>query len=101
MHIIQWVRQRLENGHIDNLVDPRMHDSYNADSIWKVIEVAMECTLPSSTKRVNMSDVVRRLKQCLQSDASHEGLRHNKRQYQDSLGILPFNMGTINVPIAR
>ncbi|CAA6675634.1 unnamed protein product [Spirodela intermedia] len=87
IHIIQWVHQRLENGHTDDIVDSRIHDSYNINSIWKAIEIAMDCTLASSTKRLNMSDVVMRLKQCLQSEAYHE--------------ILPFNMDTTNVPIAR
>ncbi|CAA6667502.1 unnamed protein product [Spirodela intermedia] len=101
MHIIQWVHQRLENGHTDDIVDSRIHDSYNINSIWKAIEIAMDCTLASSTKRLNMSDVVMRLKQCLQSEAYHEVLRNTKGPYQDSLEILPFNMDTTNVPIAR
>lgn len=69
-HIVQWVHQRLDTGCIGNIVDARLHDSYNNDSIWKAIEIAIECTLASSTKRLSMSDVVTRLRLCLQSKAS-------------------------------
>ncbi|KAK7844123.1 putative lrr receptor-like serine/threonine-protein kinase [Quercus suber] len=64
-HISQWVRIMLDKGDIQNIVDPRLHGDFNANSAWKAIEIAMVCVFSTSTKRPPMSEVVVKLKECL------------------------------------
>ncbi|KAL5576819.1 hypothetical protein UlMin_018518 [Ulmus minor] len=65
-HIIEWVKVRLSNGDIKSIIDPRLlAQEFNKNSVWKVIELAMDCVSTSSRRRPNMTHVTTELKQCL------------------------------------
>jgi serine/threonine protein kinase len=66
-HIIQWVSSMLAKGDIKNIVDTRLCRIFNINSAWKVVEIAMACVSPTSTKRPTMSQVVAELKECLET----------------------------------
>ncbi|VAH21418.1 unnamed protein product [Triticum turgidum subsp. durum] len=63
--IIQWVRSQLAEGNIESVVDARMHGCYDVNSVWKVANIALECTAQVSVKRPTISDVVVQLQECL------------------------------------
>ncbi|KAL0010233.1 hypothetical protein SO802_005341 [Lithocarpus litseifolius] len=71
-HISQWVRIMLDKGDIQNIVDPRLHGNFNANSAWKAIEIAMVCVSSTTTKRPPMSEVVVKLKECLTSELAEK-----------------------------
>ena len=68
IHISQWVSFMLAKGDMENIVDPRLQGNFNINSVWKVVEIAMICVSPTSTKRPTMSQVVTELKECLASE---------------------------------
>ncbi|WOL11084.1 leucine-rich repeat receptor-like serine/threonine-protein kinase [Canna indica] len=64
-HIMEWVRQRLAKGNIEDIVDERLQLEYDMNSSWKVANLALLCTAQSSHERPTMAEVVTQLKECL------------------------------------
>ncbi|KAK4590902.1 hypothetical protein RGQ29_021195 [Quercus rubra] len=95
-HISQWVRIMLDKGDIQNIVDPRLHGDFNANSAWKAIEIAMVCVSSTSTNRPPMSEVVVKLKECLTSELAERGDESNY-----SVEMVNMNMITKLNPLAR
>ena len=95
-HVSQWVRIMLDKGDIQNIVDPRLHGDFNANSAWKAIEIAMVCVSSTSTKRPPMSEVVVKLKECLTSELAERGDESNY-----SIEMVNMNMITELNPLAR
>ncbi|CAO2185953.1 unnamed protein product [Urochloa humidicola] len=71
IHISQWVREKLSEGDIESIADPRMEGEYDVNSVWKVSELALQCKEEPSRTRPAMSDVVVGLKECLELEVSH------------------------------
>ncbi|PUZ65112.1 hypothetical protein GQ55_3G197100 [Panicum hallii var. hallii] len=69
--IIQWVRRRLARGNIEAVVDKRMRGEYDVNSVWKVADIALKCTVQASTQRPTMIDVVAQLQECLELEEGH------------------------------
>ncbi|KAJ4771490.1 Leucine-rich repeat protein kinase family protein [Rhynchospora pubera] len=63
-HLTQFVHQSLSKGKIESIVDPKMGDQYNINSIWKVADLALSCT-NHPAKRPDMTAVVKELKETL------------------------------------
>ncbi|XBI81323.1 hypothetical protein VPH35_090253 [Triticum aestivum] len=60
-HIVKWAQQRLSRGDIEGLVDTRMQGNYDINSVWKVVDLALECTAQIPTQRPTMTRVVAQL----------------------------------------
>uniref|UniRef100_A0A6I9QKW2 Probable LRR receptor-like serine/threonine-protein kinase PAM74 n=1 Tax=Elaeis guineensis var. tenera TaxID=51953 RepID=A0A6I9QKW2_ELAGV len=71
-HIVQWVRQRIARGEITDVVDARLRGEYDTNSVWKVTDTAMKCTMPIASQRPTMTQVVIQLKESLQLVVGHE-----------------------------
>ncbi|XP_048552802.1 putative leucine-rich repeat receptor-like protein kinase At2g19210 [Triticum urartu] len=63
--IIHWVRSQLAEGNIESVVDACMHGCYDVNSVWKVANIALECTTQVSVERPTINDVVVQLQECL------------------------------------
>ncbi|WOL14061.1 LOV domain-containing protein [Canna indica] len=63
--LVVWVRQRLANGYIEDIVDARLQRQHDVNSIWKAADVALRCTELAAHKRPAMADVVLELKESL------------------------------------
>jgi hypothetical protein len=66
-NIVEWTSFILENGDIESIVDPNLHQDYDTSSAWKVVELAMSCVNRTSKERPNMSQVVHVLNECLET----------------------------------
>ena len=64
-HINQWMRIMLALGDIQSIVDKNFHWDFNVIVAWKAIEIAMVCVSPTFTRRLTMSLVMAKLKECL------------------------------------
>ncbi|PNT72056.1 hypothetical protein BRADI_2g38948v3 [Brachypodium distachyon] len=64
--IIHWARQRLARGNIEGVVDACMRGAYDVNCVWKVAEIALECTTQASAQRPTMADVVAQLQECIE-----------------------------------
>ncbi|VAH09503.1 unnamed protein product [Triticum turgidum subsp. durum] len=73
MSIIQWVRERLAQGNIEDVVDSEMLGDYDVNSVWKVADIALNCTSQMSTHRPTMTDVVMQLQECIELEKAHGG----------------------------
>ncbi|KAJ4829905.1 hypothetical protein Tsubulata_025134 [Turnera subulata] len=63
-HIIDWVRSVIEMGDIKSIIDPKLHGSYDVNSGWRVIELALSCVSTSPADRPSMYQVVAELNEC-------------------------------------
>lgn len=70
IHIVKWVNACIARGDAKDLVDQRMEEKFDMESVWKAVDIAMECVKPSSTERPSMSQVVIELKNCFASDGN-------------------------------
>ncbi|KAM6583345.1 hypothetical protein CsatB_010347 [Cannabis sativa] len=113
IHIIHWVNYKLEEDDITSVVDQRLQDNFDVNSLRKVLEVAMACTACHSEDRATMSYVLAELKQCLGVDFSREQERvpaPGQRLIFHSYGSTPemssiytdsMNMESMTVPLGR
>ncbi|KAF8108583.1 hypothetical protein N665_0107s0005 [Sinapis alba] len=67
-NIAEWVTYVIKKGDTSQIVDPKLEGNYEPHSVWRALEVAMSCANPSSAKRPNMSQVIIKLKECLESE---------------------------------
>ncbi|KAG2642966.1 hypothetical protein PVAP13_2KG291100 [Panicum virgatum] len=64
-HIVQRVKQRIAAGDIGSIADSRLGGAFDVSSMWKVVDIAMACTVDASAARPTMADVVVQLKDSL------------------------------------
>ena len=64
-HIAEWVGSTLKRGDITEIMDPNLGGSYDSNSAWRAVELAMSCADPFSSKRPTMSQVISELKECI------------------------------------
>ncbi|KAF2931738.1 hypothetical protein DAI22_05g233300 [Oryza sativa Japonica Group] len=69
--IIQWVQQHLARGNIEDVVDARMHGDHDINSVWKVVDIALKCTMQESIHRPTMTGVVAMLQECIELENRH------------------------------
>uniref|UniRef100_A0A0D9XCU5 Protein kinase domain-containing protein n=1 Tax=Leersia perrieri TaxID=77586 RepID=A0A0D9XCU5_9ORYZ len=65
VHIVQRVKEKVFMGNIEAIVDPQCGNEYDANSIWKVVDIALLCTKEASDERPAMSTVIAQLKDAL------------------------------------
>uniref|UniRef100_I1QN85 Protein kinase domain-containing protein n=1 Tax=Oryza glaberrima TaxID=4538 RepID=I1QN85_ORYGL len=70
-HVVQRVRQKVSDGDISAIVDPRLEGAYDMGSVWKVVDIALLCTREVSDDRPTMTEVVEQLKHALALEEAH------------------------------
>ncbi|KAM3405306.1 hypothetical protein ACQJBY_008030 [Aegilops geniculata] len=81
--IVEWARECLVQGKIENIVDDCMRGDYDVNSVWKAAKVALKCTKQAPAQRYTMTEVVARLQECLELEES----RTNADDSNSSYGI--------------
>ena len=71
-HITKKVKASVDRGDIAEIVDRRMQGQYDNGSVWRVIEIALSCTLQNSEHRPTIGEVAMLLKECQSVGASRE-----------------------------
>ncbi|KAJ1692586.1 hypothetical protein LUZ63_009284 [Rhynchospora breviuscula] len=101
-NLVEWVHRKLSIGDIKSIVDPRMHDKYDVNSVWKVTELACKCTEYASSRRPTMTVVAAELKESLDLELSTEGM-HDENAIelvtdvsQDALSEMAYMVRMIN-----
>jgi hypothetical protein len=72
IHIVQLVKQKLEKGSIEEVIDSQLEGEYDTNCVWKVMELAMMCTAEESIHRPTMTDVVVHLRDSVQMEENHQ-----------------------------
>ncbi|XP_037416750.1 probable LRR receptor-like serine/threonine-protein kinase At2g28960 [Triticum dicoccoides] len=62
VHLPNWVRQKIANGSIHDVVDKKLLDLYDASSLESVVDLAMNCLESAAVNRPTMTKVASRLK---------------------------------------
>ncbi|KAJ3705559.1 hypothetical protein LUZ61_009264 [Rhynchospora tenuis] len=70
----EWVHQKVSEGDIQSIVDPKMQRKYDINSVWKVTNLACKCTEHNSSERPTMTEVVSELKDSLNLEISEAEL---------------------------
>ncbi|XP_074569537.1 putative LRR receptor-like serine/threonine-protein kinase At1g05700 [Curcuma longa] len=65
IHIVQWVKKRLANGNIEDVIDTSLCKEGVRNSARKVADVALASTTDTWNMRPTMTEVVMKLKECL------------------------------------
>ncbi|KAL0722765.1 hypothetical protein Bca4012_037364 [Brassica carinata] len=100
-HIGEWVGLMLSRGDINSIVDPKLQGDFNPNTIWKVVETAMTCLNPSSSRRPTMTQVVMELKECLNMEMARNMGSRMTDSTNDSSIELSVNLTTELNPGAR
>jgi serine/threonine protein kinase len=65
-NIVHWVRERLSEGDVESVTDPRIRGDCDVNSVWKAAELALHCTEHAARDRPTMTEVVEGLTESLQ-----------------------------------
>ncbi|GJP81698.1 hypothetical protein CLOP_g11839, partial [Closterium sp. NIES-67] len=87
--IIDWVRSRLQQGHIEAIIDPTLSPTeFDIEVMWRVAEVGVVCVEPKSFNRPSISDVCFELTHAIQLEAAAghppPGLAHSNITFASS-----------------
>ncbi|RZC87177.1 hypothetical protein C5167_042106, partial [Papaver somniferum] len=63
--LVEWAKPLVQESRIEDLVDPSIKAGYNAEAMWRVVEVAITCLEPFSAYRPCMSVITRELEDAL------------------------------------
>ncbi|GJT56804.1 leucine-rich repeat transmembrane protein kinase protein [Tanacetum coccineum] len=96
INIINWVKSRIGEGSVEDIVDPRLRGIFNIDNAWKLVELAIECVSNTATKRPAMNDVAMDLKHCLQAEKTPQRTKSSNQS-----GYAPLNLEVLNDPDPR
>ncbi|KDP40832.1 hypothetical protein JCGZ_24831 [Jatropha curcas] len=104
VHIVSWVSPYIERGDIRSAVDPRLEGTFDTNSVWKFIEIAMSCVPLISIQRPPMNHVVAELKDCLVTQIAREQscrIEGHTMSLSNSSEMITVNLGNEIGPEAR
>lgn len=100
-NIIQWVSSRVTQGDVESTADSRLQGHFHTGSVWKAVEIAMACVSTNPTKRPNMSDVVKELKDCSATELAQTRSAGQDSESIPSVEFITMNLTTELNPGAR
>ncbi|KAM3699598.1 hypothetical protein ACJW31_05G037500 [Castanea mollissima] len=101
-NIVDWVSPLLARGDIRNIIDPRMPENFDTNSVWKAIETAIACVPLISIQRPSMSHVVIELKECLEIEKAYErDCGPMMKSFNDTFDVNPLGLEMDMAPQAR
>ncbi|GFZ02331.1 leucine-rich repeat protein kinase family protein [Actinidia rufa] len=74
-NIVQWAKLHIENGDIQGIIDPSLHDAYDIQSMWKIAEKALMCVQPHGNMRPSISEVMKEIQDALAIERGVESVR--------------------------
>lgn len=81
--LVEWARpvvdRILEDGHLEDIVDPNLNGNYDYDEMMRVIETAAACVRHSALKRPRMAQVVRALESDSDRGLLYQGMKPGQR----------------------
>ncbi|XP_013584863.1 PREDICTED: probable LRR receptor-like serine/threonine-protein kinase At1g05700 [Brassica oleracea var. oleracea] len=69
VHVSDWVISILKSTNdVNNVIDSKMPKDFDANSVWKVVELALASVSQNVSERPNMQQIVKGLNECLQRE---------------------------------
>jgi serine/threonine protein kinase len=103
-NLLNWVKSMDESIKLEDIVDSKLQGyKYNPDSVRKVIDIALSCTAPTYEERPTMSEVLLKLRNCveLKSAQSETSQASNQATFEISSEMFPADVSTFYNPKAR
>ncbi|KAJ4829904.1 hypothetical protein Tsubulata_025133, partial [Turnera subulata] len=97
-HISDWVRSVIERGDIRSIIDPKLYGSYDVNSGWRVIELALSCLSSSPADRPTMNQVVTELNECFATLTRED---EDTSQSKDSVELMSLQLHSGLTPLVR
>ncbi|KAK3410875.1 hypothetical protein EUGRSUZ_J02902 [Eucalyptus grandis] len=88
IHILQWLIPIVESDDIQRIMDPRLKGKFDVNSAWKIVEIAMSCTRPTSIQRPDIHQVLAELESLVSKSS-------------DSIEMTSVALPSDNAPVAR
>ncbi|XP_042386707.1 senescence-induced receptor-like serine/threonine-protein kinase [Zingiber officinale] len=63
--IVERVQEKLKRGNIEAIIDSRLQNIYDINSIWPTAELELLCTADVPSERPTMSEIIAELKESL------------------------------------
>ena len=105
LHLLHWVSPIIQKGDIRKIVDPRLQNEFNVNAVWKAVDIAMSCVLPTSIQRPDMSHVLAELKECLALEIdlgrNDQRVQSETTRSSNSMEMTSLEMESDMLPIAR
>lgn len=102
VHIVKRVSKSLSKGNINEIVDARLRGEYSANSMWKVVDLAMRCTTEASIERPTMAEVVVQLNESLAMETARARSKNVHGEILDMSQDSAFGFSSCSVgPSAR
>ncbi|XP_031485008.1 probable LRR receptor-like serine/threonine-protein kinase PAM74 isoform X2 [Nymphaea colorata] len=70
-HIVEWAKSKIVRGDIESIIDPRIKGQHKMNSMWKVADIALACTVRRSIERPNMHNIVKDLKEAMEMETGY------------------------------
>ncbi|KAG2409670.1 LRR receptor-like serine/threonine-protein [Vigna angularis] len=58
MNIVQWARSLTRKGDAMSIIDPSLNGNAKTESIWRVVEIAMQCVEHHGASRPRMQEII-------------------------------------------
>ncbi|KAJ3690486.1 hypothetical protein LUZ61_019650 [Rhynchospora tenuis] len=73
-HLVRWVHGKVSEGGVQSIVDPKMQNKYDINSVWMVTNLACKSTEDDPSERPTMTEVVAELKKSLDLEIAAAGM---------------------------
>lgn len=74
IHILEWVFPLVEEGDIQNIMDPRLPRNFSTNSAQRAIETAMACVLTVAPQRPDINYILAELRECFNLETLIHGM---------------------------
>ncbi|XP_054820072.1 LOW QUALITY PROTEIN: probable receptor-like protein kinase At2g39360 [Prosopis cineraria] len=97
VNLIEWVMNCLERKNLEEIVDARLADQIESDSLQKFVEIAGKCLAEHGSNRPTMGDVLWHLEYALRQEVvSHESSQIRQMNRSDTgLSGAEYTMGSM------
>ncbi|KAK9757258.1 hypothetical protein RND81_01G152400 [Saponaria officinalis] len=97
-NIVQWAKLHIESGDIQGIIDARLRDEYDIQSMWKIAEKALMCVQAHGHMRPSMSEVLKEVQDAIMIEKEAQGIRHGNsddysRHSSIHVGPSPLDVG--------
>ncbi|KAK7319082.1 hypothetical protein RJT34_03795 [Clitoria ternatea] len=82
MNIVHWARSLTRKGDVMTIVDPSVAGNAKTESIWRVVEIAMQCVEPHGAFRPRMQEIILAIQDAIKIEKGTE----NKEKASSSSG---------------
>ncbi|XP_021893850.1 probable LRR receptor-like serine/threonine-protein kinase At1g67720 isoform X2 [Carica papaya] len=86
MNIVNWARSLTSKGDVGSIIDPCIAGNVKIESIWRVMEVAIQCVEMHGHSRPRMQEIIVAIQDAIKIEKGSDQLLNNKAISSSSAG---------------